>query len=33
MPVHFAGLPCDMDKINAIAKKFGLNILVMLLMQ
>lgn len=24
MPVHFAGLPCDMDKINAIARDFDL---------
>jgi dTDP-4-amino-4,6-dideoxygalactose transaminase len=24
LPVHFAGLPCDMDEINSIAKKRGL---------
>lgn len=24
MPVHFAGLPCDMEKISSIAKDFGL---------
>ena len=24
MPVHWSGRPCDMDKINAIAKKYGI---------
>ncbi|MCC6444712.1 MAG: DegT/DnrJ/EryC1/StrS family aminotransferase [Armatimonadetes bacterium] len=27
MPVHYAGYPCDMDAINAIAKKHGLFVL------
>ncbi|MDO5562258.1 MAG: DegT/DnrJ/EryC1/StrS family aminotransferase, partial [Synergistaceae bacterium] len=27
MPVHFAGMPCDMDKIEAIAEKHGLAII------
>lgn len=27
IPVHFAGLPCDMDKILAIAKKHGLRVI------
>jgi dTDP-4-amino-4,6-dideoxygalactose transaminase len=27
IPVHFAGLPCDMDAINAIAKKHGIKVL------
>ena len=27
MPVHFAGLPCDMDKIQTIAKKYNLKII------
>ena len=26
MPVHYAGLPCDMDAINALAKKHGLRV-------
>ncbi|MDO4988011.1 MAG: DegT/DnrJ/EryC1/StrS family aminotransferase [Synergistes sp.] len=26
IPVHFAGLPCDMDKIEALAEKYGLAI-------
>lgn len=27
IPVHFAGMPCDMDKIEAIAKKYNLAII------
>ena len=27
IPVHFAGMPCDMDKIEAIADKYGLAII------
>jgi dTDP-4-amino-4,6-dideoxygalactose transaminase len=27
IPVHFAGLPCDMQAINAIAKRFGLKVI------
>ncbi|HDD64577.1 MAG TPA: DegT/DnrJ/EryC1/StrS family aminotransferase [Firmicutes bacterium] len=27
MPVHFAGLPCDMDILNSIAKKYNLKII------
>lgn len=27
IPVHFAGLPCEMDKISAIAKKYNLHVI------
>ena len=27
IPVHFAGMPCDMDRIEAIADKYGLAII------
>lgn len=27
VPVHFAGLPCDLDKIHALAKKFKLKVI------